>query len=540
MTRRNELIELLTNEYIEKILGFAYIKTADKTQAEDLTQDICTELIKIINSGKDIKNFNAFVWKVTNNLFYKWFYRKKKNNFMYLTGLEESAENIEGYYEEREEKLLLLREISLLSKIYREVVLMHYFDGKSCLDIANLKNVKEGTVKWWLYDARKYIKKGMIKMREYGEKSYRPGKLHIGTQGVMGENREPTSLVKHKIHQNILLAAYKQPQTISQLSLELGISSPYIEDAVDFLCENQVLKKASKDYYQTDFIIMSRYDLAKVIVELNEAFGDDYYNILIDYLKKNRNYLENYGYNVSGFSWERLLWIYIFLFENFAYSNFKHLKNIGKQDLPERPYGGKWLALGFEDGDKNSYMEIHNKDFEWDGPLTIGNENGIESGYVTCLAHYWSGCDNQWLQKIPYKAFSVYIKTLKANMSTCELTDIEKELLLSGINNGFFIEESGKLKQNFLYLCPETFYKLRDMAKELNKELNEIYNQSYNLVEDRFVKIIPNHVQNQAQNYLSIIFRYFATFTLSRAYNNKLLSKPDEKYKHLLSLYVRE
>ena len=143
-----------------------------------------------------------------------------------------------------------------MSGNHRKAVVMHYFDNMSCDEIGHILGKSSGTVKWWLHDARIAIEKGMNIMREYGEKSYRPGKLFMSCTGNPENNDEPMTCAKRKSAQNILLAAYNEPLTIIELCDELGISAPYIEDEVESLVENQFMNEVAKGKYQNDFVIL--------------------------------------------------------------------------------------------------------------------------------------------------------------------------------------------------------------------------------------------------------------------------------------------
>ena len=86
----------------------------------------------------------------------------------------------------------------------------------------------------------------MDTMREFGEKSYHPGSLRVSCQGIPGYNHEPMSCAVRMSAQNILLAAYKTPMTIDELCVELGIAAPYLEDEVDNLVRNELMREVSK------------------------------------------------------------------------------------------------------------------------------------------------------------------------------------------------------------------------------------------------------------------------------------------------------
>ena len=156
----NEAVHILECEYLPKILGFAYLKMNTKEEAEDLSQDIALQLLSAINSGKHIDNWNAFVWSVSNNTFFKRLRSKKHSETVYMIDLFDSGERTDDSLIKEEERNTLIREIALLSKKYREAIVLHYFDGKSCDEIARIQGKSAGTVKWWLHDARKLIKEG--------------------------------------------------------------------------------------------------------------------------------------------------------------------------------------------------------------------------------------------------------------------------------------------------------------------------------------------------------------------------------------------
>ena len=177
MTEKENLLCVFEKEMISKIYGFCRIKLNTVEDAEDLSQDICLEVLQAINAERQIENLNAFVWSVSNHMFYNWLRKKKHGTTAYLTDIIISDEDIESEYIFREQKNLLRRELSLMSGNYRRAVVMHYYDNLSCEEIGHLLGKSTGTVKWWLHDARIAIEKGMNTMREYGEKVIAPESL---------------------------------------------------------------------------------------------------------------------------------------------------------------------------------------------------------------------------------------------------------------------------------------------------------------------------------------------------------------------------
>ena len=169
---------VLLEQYLPRIFGFSVMKTNSRAEAEDLSQDIAYQVLRAINAGKKIENFNAFVWSVSNRTFYNYLRRKKHACIEYLSDSIVSDNSIESDYILSEQMNDMRRELSRLSKRYRRALVMFYFDGKSCEAIAAETGTSVGTVKWWLHEGREQIAKGMDTMRKYGEKSYKPGSLN--------------------------------------------------------------------------------------------------------------------------------------------------------------------------------------------------------------------------------------------------------------------------------------------------------------------------------------------------------------------------
>ena len=344
-------LEQFEKEYLAKVLGFCYQKVNTREDAEDLSSEISLEVLKAINSGKSIENLGAFVWSVSNHTFLKWLRSKKHGTTAYLDELFISSDNTEDEYIRFETENILHREISLLSENYRRATVLYYFEEKSCAEIGVILGRSVGTVKWWIHNARNSIKEGFDIMREYGEKSYNPGTLFMSCQGNPGLDNEPMCCAKRKLPQNILLAAYKEPLKIEELCMELGTPAAYIEDEVKSLVDNQLMKETSAGKYQTDFVILPGQNQEMAHKIYNACFPN-YYNDLIIFLEQHKELLVSEKFNTVKFNWDRLLWVYIHIITDIALSKFRHdvCKSVVYSDIPIRPNGGKWIALGYNNG----------------------------------------------------------------------------------------------------------------------------------------------------------------------------------------------
>jgi RNA polymerase sigma-70 factor (ECF subfamily) len=116
--------------------------------------------------------------------------------------------------------------------------------NQSVEQIARELNIPVGTVKSRLSDGREQIKKGFEAMESYKKQSYEPEHLHVACSGRSGLNGEPYSIVNNDlIIQNILITAYSEPITVSDLSRKIGIPAAYIEPLVQKLIDNELMAR---------------------------------------------------------------------------------------------------------------------------------------------------------------------------------------------------------------------------------------------------------------------------------------------------------
>ena len=85
--------------------------------------------------------------------------------------------------------------------------------------------------------------------------------------------------------------------SIEELSTELGISAPYVEDEVKYLVENQLMKEISGKY-QTDFVVLP--GNVSTATEIYESCFPGYFNDLMAFLEKHKDLLTSEQLNKAG------------------------------------------------------------------------------------------------------------------------------------------------------------------------------------------------------------------------------------------------
>ncbi len=252
--------ELIT-ENLTAIYGFAYGRLYEKDKVEDLASEIVCEILASVKNLEKEEAFWGFVWRIAENTFRKFIKREELRGRAETHSEEEymgnyipapEAEYLEA--EEQDEQIYLLRrELSLLSKTHREVCVAYYVDNKSCSEIAKEQDISLEMVKYHLFKTRKLLKEGIGMMRKLGEKSYNPGTFRLD---FWGDLNHYSALFRRKLPGAIMLAAYYTPMSMEELSMELGVSAPYLEEELDTLEAAEVLTKVGNKY-QTNLVIVT-------------------------------------------------------------------------------------------------------------------------------------------------------------------------------------------------------------------------------------------------------------------------------------------
>lgn len=246
----------IISEYVKKLYGFAVSKTYSLDEAEELSAQIVLEVYRALLSKDNIYNLNGYIYRIASNVFARHVEEKKK-----CAGddsLEEvpDSRDVEAGIIQNESEGLLRREITYLSKIQRETIILHYFKEKKISEIAKLLEIPENTVKWHLACSRKELKTGMDKIRTTGVQGTQPVRFltmgHDGRPGAKGDTRD---FLARSITQNIAYAAYHQPRNINEIAQELGINPIFIEDEVAVLEEYGYMDLQKDGRYLTNILI---------------------------------------------------------------------------------------------------------------------------------------------------------------------------------------------------------------------------------------------------------------------------------------------
>lgn len=245
--------------YIEKVYGYAVNHTYTRDEADELSQEILLTAIRALPGLRDHSKFEPWLWGIAHNTAKSFSRSKGRNRAVYSYDVLENMPYAESDDSEAEQTYDFLRtKIAMLSEIYRNIIILYYYDGLSTKEIAEKLNIPEGTVTWRLSAGRKKLKK---ELEDMNETALHPVHMIIDIYGngdYDGKRKPfPTVYIDDALSQNILYDCYEKPCTVEDLAKRCGVPAYYIEDKIRHLLQYEALTEVSKGKYQTDFVIWS-------------------------------------------------------------------------------------------------------------------------------------------------------------------------------------------------------------------------------------------------------------------------------------------
>jgi len=379
--------EYFCKEFVEKIYYFCLKKTGNVQEAEDLSSEIAVEILSALGKGTIPEHFEGWVWTIARNRYARWADKKRRRSENENDEEEAmlqvlSGDNLEEDFVKEEQLQELRRELTLISREYRQILVAFYVEDEKVSTIAKRLSIPEGTVKTKLSKGRQKLKEGMNMARTFGKLSYAPEEIEIHQSGGKSRNNDPDRFLwdelNSKICKNILLEAYRNPSTMQELSLALGIAMPYLEDYVEEMtAATLMIKKVDKpetSTYETNFVIISAESMRKMNDKL-ARIQKPFVAAAQEYLKKGRELQMAAGIHILGQyqDYEEQKWtLALRLADDIQWSVYAK-RNLEFHYDTVRPNGGSWDVMG------SQYYE--GPEFMWVGHSSGGN--GVMNAFLT-------------------------------------------------------------------------------------------------------------------------------------------------------------
>lgn len=164
--------EELVFRYDKTVLGIALRFTSDNDEAKDVYQEVFIRVYKGLKKFEMKSEFSTWLYRITTNVCLSHKSRSKKN---IEYSISEQYENDENEYESFEltntetnpEEYSITQDIGYyvnqavesLSAKQRITFILKHYEGYKIREIASMLNCKEGTIKKYLFDAIRILRK---------------------------------------------------------------------------------------------------------------------------------------------------------------------------------------------------------------------------------------------------------------------------------------------------------------------------------------------------------------------------------------------
>jgi len=145
----NEAISIIVHTYSTSVLRFAYSYVKNRSDAEDIAQDVFITYIQKAPPFDHEMQRKAWIMKVTSNKCKDYLKSSWKKR---VTSLPDNL----GYLPKEESTLISY--VYDLDEKYRIPIHLYYFEGYSVEEIARITGNKSATVASWLFRGRAMLK----------------------------------------------------------------------------------------------------------------------------------------------------------------------------------------------------------------------------------------------------------------------------------------------------------------------------------------------------------------------------------------------
>lgn len=511
--------EYIENGYPEKLFYYCLRKTGDSREAEDLASDISLSVIQELSRGVVPQSFSAWVWKIAGNRYARWAdkRRRTRENTAELDVSEYDLPDYDSAADSdmilREQISLMRRELAFISSDYREIVVRYYIENKRVADIASSLGIPEGTVMSKLFRARKILREGMNMAREFGKMSYAPENLFFSMNGMESENGAPWCYLDKLLDKNIMLAAYRTPSTAEELSVEVGVALPYIEEELKALTENTLMKKNGKKY-ETNFFIISA-DAQRKAEEHLKTVIEPLTQSLCKMSVITQSGTVSMGYQPK----EDELWFYLMREVDGTTYNVTSSVDGDKVDMSKghtvRPFNGEWDIIGCEVYD-GKYSKIGLNGCVTDSDARLKPE-------IKWLKYYFP---NQNYHSVSYDEAAALCDIVRGNPVEKWMEDrlLSYRLIRRGENG---LEPTFLVKKGYKKITDE----MQAEYNELTKCAEELMMKHYLYCRELVKNEIPEPLKNDANQIGQACVELFRLrgAVLDEALREGLLALPDDE-----------
>lgn len=521
--------------FLDKIYQFSYHRCNTSVEAEDLCSDIIVAVIAAIQKQDHIENFYAFVWTIARRVYADHSRRRSAERQMCSIenndlGLEARENEIDAFIEEADDLEQINRifeEIAFLSRTYREVMVLYYIDELKVKDIARRLNISETTVKQRLFSARNSIRKE-VKMMNKRTHVLKPVRLmNMGTGQPCGN--DPCFKAERMLSQNLIYLCKGRPRSAKELSEELCVPMPYIEEELAIQCcgtngRYGMLRRLENGKYAVNIHLVD-YDEYDEANKIYEKHLPGFCQVIRDILRQNEDKILSFPYLSAQSDLRFILWL---LIPRIAWDFEERINKVLAEkyfaDVTPVERAFSCVAVAYTDEQK----------------LDLGfyGCDGINAAAVGGYRHVW--VSNIYGGRIG-KHFDCrhnlsqdqkLLMTLRAIGGICvdELSETEKEIAAKALECGYLRKNGNIIEPKIIVIDRKNQGDFYNLSSEFDDGMDDVIEQTAAELSAFMRSHIPGHLMNEYQIYTKLIAGVRAlSRTIDACIREGLLAQPADR-----------
>lgn len=532
--KTSETLKLLNDkDFLDKIYHFSYHRCNSSFEAEDLCSDIVLAVISAIHRQERIENFYAFVWTIARRVYADYCKNRNverqifsiENSDLILASIENEIDEFIEDAAEQEQITRIFKEIAFLSKAYREVMVMFYIDELKVKDIATRLNINETTVKQRLFSARNSVRKEVETMTE---RTYvlKPIKLAISGTGNPCGN-DPRSKTERMFSQNLIYLCKDKPKSAKELSEELCMPMPYIEEELEIQCHGEngkygMLRKLDNGKYAVNIHLVD-YDEYDQANKIYEKYLPKFCNVIKNTLKQNEEKILSFPYLNEQKDLRFIMWSLISrTVWDFEEKINKVLAEKYFSDVTPIKRNFSCVAVAYTDEQKPSF------DFYGCDGIDATSIGGYKSVFVSNI--YGKRIDKHFHCGHNLSQDPKLLMVLRAigGIAIDELSETEKEIAAKALECGYLRKNGNIIEPKIIVIDRKNDMDFCNLSFDFNNNMGTVIEQIAAELSVFMRTHIPEHLLNEYQTYTRLIagIRILAK-AIEECINEGLLVEPE-------------
>lgn len=533
--KTNETLKLLDDkDLLDKIYHFSYHRCNTSFEAEDLCSDIVLAVISAIHKQEDIENFYAFVWTVARRVYADYCEKNAgrqmlslENDDKMFASKENEIEKLIETSSERQQINRIFRGIAFLSKAYREVMVMFYIDRLKVQEIASRLKISETTVKQRLFSARNSVRKEVETMNE---RAYvlKPVRFYMIGTGSPGGN-DPRIKAERMFSQNLIYLCKNKPKTAKELSIELCVPMPYIEEELEIQCRGEngeygMLRKLDNGKYTVN-IHLADYDEYDKANKIYEKHLPEFCEVIKNALEQNKEKILSFPYLSEQKDPYFIMWSTI---NRIVWDFSKRINKVLAEKyfsdiaLVKRPF--YCSAIAYTD-DRNPEFDSYS--CNGIGANSVGGYKWVHVSNVygkRVIKHFDCGHNLSLDPKL--------LMTIRAigGISAEDLSENEKEIAAKAIECGYLRKKGDVIEPKIIVIDKKDSTDFYNIFYHFNDGMGPIIEQIAAELATFMKTHIPKHLMNEYHIYTELIAdTRILEKAVEECISDGLLSKPENR-----------